>query len=474
MIFFGCYCAPDVGTIFLVSFINVGKRLYSSSETFMVFGGYVGENSLPVRRFLEKAMLSFIYLQSKVFSLVIGEEIVKVEFSLTELPNDIKMLSFLSGELSNAATYFTTFANVNTNNYRDYEKTFGKDWVPFSYDKRISDSKKVAKFKSDLDKTKNAKVTKRAKVTKFIASLKSRQEEEPLVKHFVSNAKCEPLHLKNNVCKDLFMKMWHVIYAPLSFDKVKSFSDLAENNVFRMLVSFVKCQMKLNMLAMKMISWFNETNRFIERDFHFRFRGEESFSFLKYFPLLVSKFLPLVISNDCKTLLLQHFYEMLHIRKLISYSVRLSDFTESDLAIMMTSGRKLFKACCRFEISITPSLWVLSNIAPHHAKETLRMYNLGLGVNSMEPREQKHQVIKKYGDNTTPQNKWPMIFRHEYLQLIYLREKGYDELNYKRKSRIYLPAIKDNSCSNCGLHLTLNVCVLCSHSIYIDISDSLN
>ena len=215
VISFGGDGAPGVGTIFLVSFINVGKRSYSSSETFMVFGGDVGENSLPVRRFLEKAMLSFIYLQSKVFSLVIGEEIVKVEFSLTELPNDMKMLSFLSGELSNAATYFTTFANVNTNNYRDYEKTFGKDWIPFSYDKRVSDSKKVAKFKSVLDKTTNLKVTKRAKVTKFIASLKSRQEEEPLVKHFVSNAKCEPLHLKNNVCKDLFMKMWHVIYAPL-------------------------------------------------------------------------------------------------------------------------------------------------------------------------------------------------------------------------------------------------------------------
>ena len=177
-----------------------------------------------------------------------------MEFSLTELPNDMKMLSFLLGELSNAATYFTTFANVNLDNYRDYEKTFGKDWIPFSYDKRISDSKKVAQFKSDLDKTKNAKVTKRAKVTKFIAGLKSRQEEEPLIKHFVSNAKCEPLHLKNNICKDLFLKIWHVIYAPLSFDKVKSFSDLADNNVFHMLVSFVKCQMKLNMLAKKMIS----------------------------------------------------------------------------------------------------------------------------------------------------------------------------------------------------------------------------
>ena len=36
----------------------------------------------------------------------------KVEFNVTQLPNDMKMLSYLAGELSNAATYFSTFANV--------------------------------------------------------------------------------------------------------------------------------------------------------------------------------------------------------------------------------------------------------------------------------------------------------------------------------------------------------------------------
>ena len=30
-----------------------------------------------------------------------------------ELPNDMKKLCFLAGELSNAAKYFTTFADVN-------------------------------------------------------------------------------------------------------------------------------------------------------------------------------------------------------------------------------------------------------------------------------------------------------------------------------------------------------------------------
>ena len=48
----------------------------------------------------------------------------------------------------------------------------------------------------------------------------------------------------------------------------------------------------------------------------------------------------------------------------------------------------------------------------------------------MEGREQKHQIIVKYSENTTPQNKWSMIVRHEYLQLIYLRLNVYDEMKH--------------------------------------------
>ena len=41
--------------------------MLSSSEIFMVFGGDVEENSLTVKRFAQKAIEDFIYLESKVF-----------------------------------------------------------------------------------------------------------------------------------------------------------------------------------------------------------------------------------------------------------------------------------------------------------------------------------------------------------------------------------------------------------------------
>ena len=87
----------------------------------------------------------------------------------------------------------------------------------------------------------------------------------------------------------------------------------------------------------------------------------------------------------------------------------------------------------------------------------------------MEPREQKHQRLKKYAENTTVSNKWPMIFRHEFLQLIFLREMGYGEVNYYRKSKKYLPDITDNNCSNCGLPFINKSCPLCSQFVHFTV-----
>ena len=133
---FGGDGAPGVGTVFSVSFLNIGKRVLSSSGTFMIFGGEVEESSLPARRFVKIAIADFVYLESNFF-MHMGSATVNVEFKLCDLPNDMKMLYFLVGELSNSAKYFKMFADVNTDNYRQYNKSYGNDWKAFSYDKRL-------------------------------------------------------------------------------------------------------------------------------------------------------------------------------------------------------------------------------------------------------------------------------------------------------------------------------------------------
>ena len=69
-----------------------------------------------------------------------------IELKVELLPNDMKMLAFLGGELTNAAYFFTTFANVNRDDKNDISKKFSLKgdfaWKPFTYEKRIADAAK--------------------------------------------------------------------------------------------------------------------------------------------------------------------------------------------------------------------------------------------------------------------------------------------------------------------------------------------
>ena len=65
---------------------------------------------------------------------------VNVRFQVSELQNDMKMIAFLCGEISNAAKYFSSFANVSSDNVNNLKGTFGNDkngtWQPWNYDSR--------------------------------------------------------------------------------------------------------------------------------------------------------------------------------------------------------------------------------------------------------------------------------------------------------------------------------------------------
>ena len=106
---------------FLVSFLNIGKRVASSSDNFLVFGANLEESSIIVKRYVQSVCKQMADLEGKVFEI----NGLHVNFRFEELPNDMKMLAMLGGELSNSATYFSTFANVSTNDCGDLRGTFG-------------------------------------------------------------------------------------------------------------------------------------------------------------------------------------------------------------------------------------------------------------------------------------------------------------------------------------------------------------
>ena len=73
--------APGAGTTYLISFLNAGKRVASSSENFLIFGANVKEDGQVVRNYLASLLTSIKYLESQVFKVDLKGEKVKVEFA---------------------------------------------------------------------------------------------------------------------------------------------------------------------------------------------------------------------------------------------------------------------------------------------------------------------------------------------------------------------------------------------------------
>ena len=218
--------------------------------------------------------------------------------------------------------------------------------------------------------------------------------------------------------------------------------------------------MNSNDLAKKLVAWFNE-NRDAkqERDFGFRFRGRESFNYLQGFPSLI-QMLKSKVNKSGYDRLIQVFYQSFYLRHLVSFSVRIENIDSIDIPEIILTGKKLFTCCSLHDTRITPSLWNFSQVAPQHCKDLIDNFNLGLGINSMEGREQKHQQIRKYSENTTVQQRWNYIFRHEFIQLVYLRENGFDKLRYKKQNVKYVPDLLDKHCE-CSLPLLDGKCQIC-------------
>ena len=91
---------------------------------------------------------------------------------------------------------------------------------------------------------------------------------------------------------------------------------------------------------------------------------------------------------------------------------------------------------------VNPTIWTIGHIVPNHTQYMKDKYGLGLGLNSMEGREAKHVFIAKYSKSTNFFSRWEHIFQHEFVSLIWLRERGFNFSNTRSKSssvQSYIP-----------------------------------
>lgn len=465
----------DTACSWLVSFLNRGKHILSSSENYLIFGANCPESSVAVFRYVKFLLREISEIEKNTFN--INDKNIKFKFS--EFPNDLKMLAFLAGELPVSATYFSTFGNVNTNNCDYINGTFGSGlghtWQPWSYKKRVAVSKEVANLKVKVEKLKCTKATKRNKITTFISGNNSRQEFVPLIGPFIDRAHIEPLHPKNNACQQVFRMILYESIAKSSLPKtVVHFDNVPYSAPFSKLVICLQKKASLARLAKKIKRWFNDTKG-SGNDFQYRFTGQDSRMFLHNFMLIIDS---LRQHCDCEkqTLSLHVFaYISLQLRQAVSIFCRVVNITLENVHQLKQYCSNFFRACCLFTPSISPTFWNIGHIIPVHALDVFRKYQLGLNVVSMEGRESKHMAIGRYSQNTNFSGRWEQIFRYEFVQLVWLRERGYyamDNIEYKQT---YIPArvTKGESCF-CGFELSpqQQKCSYCSHGYRAQIEES--
>jgi len=152
---------------FLVSFLNVGKRVASSYDNFLICGANCDESSPVTKKYVRSLLPQLAELERAEYEF----EGIKYRFKLEELPKDMKMLAMLAGELTISARYFSPFTNVSLADCRDVKGTFGtessSEWKPWNYQQRVNVVNKVNAFKKRVALKRISEKTKRSKITDY-------------------------------------------------------------------------------------------------------------------------------------------------------------------------------------------------------------------------------------------------------------------------------------------------------------------
>lgn len=131
-----------------------------------------------------------------------------------------------------------------------------------------------------------------------------------------------------------------------------------------------------------------------------------------------------------------------------------------------------------------PTTWTIGKAIPYYANELYNDLGFGLGLNSMQGREAKHSKLACYAKNTTKGKRlrWWQIFKHEFMELIWLKEKDHkqvtkklstskDDANQEESTKDqYIPPYCLGNTEFCGCGLSKSsaeaCCCICSSDIF--------
>ena len=93
----------------------------------------------------------------------------------------------------------------------------------------------------------------RTTITNYIGKiLHSRQEFPPLLGRYIDYATCEPLHLKNNLCKEMFTKLLFAVLGQNNIGTNISYKDLSVSSILVLFVNFIANEMNCKQLSKRL------------------------------------------------------------------------------------------------------------------------------------------------------------------------------------------------------------------------------
>ena len=426
-------------TSWLISFLNVGSRIACCNDNFLLCGANCKEDHIAMERYATQLVSSIYDIETKEYRGIVDN--VTITFSFELVPSDMKWLAYFSGELNNAAYYFSSFGNVNSCDKGTTTGSLGSSprdtWQRWDYSRRLIVADKVLALKKELENKALANSTKRKKILDCIRAEKSRQERVPILGRLVDKALAEPLHNTNNAWQ-LFNKS--IMNLSLDVSKIpkgiSNVSELPEDCPFSVYLNAVRSQAKCNLLYLKIKRWFQSG---ITKPFDYRFTGKESKQFCHNFMHLISSVYLAVPHQSASFLVKIHSlaHMGLNLRDAVSLYSRQS-ITEEYIDELRKSCTHVFNTCSLF-LSVNPTVWTIGYAIPVHAQITKSKFNCGLGINTMQGREAKHVKIAKYAEHSLPANRWSLVFRHEYITTLYLREQDPYSIMYKHNTISYIP-----------------------------------
>ena len=166
-------------TMVMVSVLNCGSCVGSPSENFVLAAADTSELDPVWEEVVRQAEVQGQEIAGESYNLC-G---TRCRFTPRLVSADQKWLAHLAGELTNSATFFTTFADVSNNKMQERGLTFRvdqsapADFYPWAWERRMSDAAAVAAFQAGCDPSWSEAHVHKEVLGHLAKTLKSRREK---------------------------------------------------------------------------------------------------------------------------------------------------------------------------------------------------------------------------------------------------------------------------------------------------------